>query len=154
MSGIRLGHIHLVTADLDRFARFYEHTIGLRLVAVDHAPQTGDGRLGVFADARGVAVIAIEQPELDLDDDGHRRGAAIDQVAFDADPDEFDNAVGRLVHAGASSGEATADGPNRTVIFFDPDGRACRLCRPDPDWSPRSSVEVIACSTHGRRETP
>lgn len=153
MSGIRLGHVHLSTADLDRFARFYEHTIGLRLVAVDHAPQNGSERLGVFADGRGVAIIASEHTDFDLDDGERHNGVAIDHAAFDADGDEFDTAVERLVQAGASDGEMTTDGPTRTVTFFDPDGRACRLCRPDPDWTPPSTVEVIACSTRSPRET-
>lgn len=151
MSQIHLGHVHVVTADLDRFARFYEHAIGLRLVAVDHAPHDGAGRLGVFADARGVAVVATEQPDFDLEGEPDG-GSAI--VAFDADADEFDTAVDRLVEAGASNGERTSDGPTQTVTFFDPDGRACRLCRPDPGWTPPASVDVIACSVFGTGGTP
>lgn len=153
MPGIHLGHVCVVTADLDRFTRFYEHTIGLRLVAVDHSPQAGYERLGVFADANAVALLALERPDLDLGSspDGDRPGM-IDHLTFKVDGDEFEVAVARLVEAGASDGTIHPTGPTDAVRFDDPDGRTWSLWRPNPDWQPPASVEFIGCATGAGQE--
>lgn len=151
MSRIRLSHVSVVTADLDRFTRFYENTIGLRLVAIDHSPHHESQRLGVYADASGIAVLAVEQPDFDLKSIDPGEPLAIDHISFEADPSEFDNAISLLVATGASNGERHTDGPMSAVWFIDPDGRSCRLCQRDPAWIPPESVDVIACATFDNR---
>lgn len=146
MSGIHLAHVRVVTADLDRFTRFFEYTLGLGLVAIDNLPQDGGERLGVFADTNGVTVLALERPDFGPGSAGDTGGrGAIDLVTFQADGTEFDDATARLVETGASDGTIHTDGPTHAVRFNDPDGRTWSLCRPNPDWQPPESVELLGC---------
>lgn len=153
MAGIHLGHVSVATRDLDRLQRFYERTIGLRLVAVDHRPHPQGGRLGVFCDGRSVALLAHEcsdaEAETDTDLASHH---PIDHITFEADAAEFDDAVARLVAAGASDGKVHPDGPTFVVRFEDPDGRSLRLSRPNPDWEPPASAELPSCSLNAPQD--
>lgn len=151
MPDIYLSHVSITTADLDCLTRFYERTIGLRLVAIDHSPLHEPRRLGVYADANGIALLAVEQPEFDLKNADFDEPRAVDHITFEANGSEFDDAVCRLVATGASSGARHADGPMSFVWFVDPDGRDCRICRRDPAWTPPQTVNIVACTTSANR---
>jgi len=148
MARSRLGHAAVNTPDLDRFRRFYEDVLGLRLVVVNHPEQAPFRRLGAFADGdgRSMVLLAFEVPGYEsgaLDDQMGRRGR-VDHIAFmAADEAEFDEIVGRLVDAGASSGEVSLLGPVRSVLFVDPDGAHHNLQIMNPEWQPEPTAEVI-----------
>ena len=76
----RLGHVGVHTPDLDRFRRFYEDVLGLRLVAVDHPTGAPFRRMGAFTDRDGesTALLVFEIPGYSsglADDVIGRRGA-------------------------------------------------------------------------------
>jgi catechol 2,3-dioxygenase-like lactoylglutathione lyase family enzyme len=144
----RLGHVAINTPDLDRFRRFYEDVLGLRLLVVNHPTGAPFRRLGAFTDGDGqsVVLLAFEVPgyQSGLPDDVTGRRGRIDHVAFcAADDTEFDDLVGRLVDAGASSGAIAALGPVRSVLFVDPDGGHHNLQIRDPSWSPEATADVV-----------
>ncbi len=144
----RLGHAAVNTPDLDRFRRFYEDVLGLRLVVVHHPSQMSFRRVGAFTDGDGetVVLLAFEVPgyQTGLPDDLIGRRGRVDHVAFHAATRAaFDELVSRLIDAGATSGEITPLGPVRTVFFVDPDGAHHNLQTGDPDWRPGPSAEVI-----------
>lgn len=141
------GHIAWLTADLDRFRRFYEDVFGFRTVAIDHPDQMPYRRLASLTDATGEAVriLAFEVPGYvsGLPDDVIGRRGRLDHCGLVVDdPDEFDLVVRRLVELGASSGEVGDLGPMRSVLFVDPDGGHHNLQTPNPDWRPGRSTEI------------
>ena len=135
---IRLGHAAIITPDLDRLRRFYEHTLRLEVVAEDVPPDAAFTRLAAFSDGRSVALLVFEQPDVELVIGQPFGGRGpIDHLAFVVeDPVAFDAAARRLVDAGASSGEVRPLGPTLSLHFVDPDGRPLNLQRPNPDWDP------------------
>lgn len=145
---VRLGHAAVNTPDLDRFRRFYEDVLGLRLVAVNHPTGAPFRRLGAFTDRDGesMVLLAFEVPGYasGLADDVIGRRGRLDHIAFyAAEDDEFDEIVERLVDAGASSGAVDLLGPVRSVLFVDPDGAHHNLQITDSSWRPGPEAEVI-----------
>ena len=140
----RLGHAGVITPDLERFRRFYEDVLGLRLAIVDAVSELPCRRLGAFTDRDGAAIVilALEMPgyRSGLSDDVLGRRGRIDHIAFSAADNEFDEIVGRLVDAGASSGVVTPLGPVRSVRFVDPDGAHHHLL--DPVWRPDATADM------------
>ncbi len=144
----RLGLAAVNTPDLDRFRRFYEDVLGLRMVVVNHPSGAPFRRLGAFTDGdrRTAVILAFEVPgyQSGLPDDVIGRRGRIDHLAFNAANEvEFDEIINRLVDAGASTGEVTPLGPVRSVLFIDPDGAHHNLQIPDPSWQPDHTAEVI-----------
>lgn len=144
----RLGHAAVNTPDLDRFRRFYEDVIGLRLVVISHPVGAPFRRLGAFTDRDGhtVVLLAFEVPgyESGVPDDVIGRRGRIDHIAFlAANQSEFDEIVARLVDAGASSGEVGLLGPVKSILFVDPDGAHHNLQIMNTSWQPDSTDEVV-----------
>jgi len=143
-----LGHVAVNTPDLDRFQRFYEDVLGLRLVVIDHPTGAPFRRLGAFTDRDGdsMVLLAFEIPgySTGLADDVIGRRGRLDHIAFQAADDaQFAELIERLVDVGASSGTVTELGPVRSVLFLDPDGAHHNLQVIDPHWHPGPSAEVI-----------
>jgi len=138
----------MITADLDRFRRFYEDIFGFRLVSIDHPTRAPFRRLGTFTDGAdaAVALIAFEIPHYrsELADELLGRRGRVDHLAFAVgDDDEFATITARLVDVGASSGAIEAIGSFRSVLFVDPDGGHHALQVTDRGWRPSASTEVI-----------
>jgi catechol 2,3-dioxygenase-like lactoylglutathione lyase family enzyme len=105
---VRLHHLALRTADLERAERFYVGLLGLRVLRRD------EGR-SVWLDAAGT-ILMLErrdtaEPEVDR--------ASKELVCFAIDADEGPTLVARLEAAGI----AREDGTPYTMYFRDPDGR-------------------------------
>jgi len=154
----RLGHAAVNTPDLDRFRRFYEDVLGLRLVLIDHPIGAPFRRLGAFTDRDGeaVALLAFEVPgySTGLADDIIGRRGRVDHLAFYAvDDAEFDEIIERLVDIGATSGAVTDLGPVRSVLFVDPDGAHHNLQILQPHWQPGPSAEVVDADLLTRLQT-
>lgn len=144
---VAFGHVSLLTADLDRFRRFYEDVFALRTVMIDHPDGMPFRRLAVLTDAIGesIRLLVFEVPGYTsgLPDDVIGRRGRLDHLAFHAaDPEEFDAVTRRLVEAGASSGEVNDLGPSRSVLFVDPDGAHHNLQTRNPTWRPGRSTEI------------
>jgi len=142
IAGMRLGVVAVTTPDLDRFRKFYELALGLRMVVQDTPPQPDLTRLGVFAADDQPLLLAFECPDAEVTDPSPlgRRGA-IDHfdLAVD-DPATFEVVRQRLVDAGATAGDVCKIGPTYSVVFVDPDGRTARLVRPRHNWSSDTAI--------------
>lgn len=146
-TNVRVGHAAVITADLDRFRRFYEDVLGLRLVLLDHPDGMPFRRLASMTDAAAdsIRLLVFEVPGYvsGMPDDVIGRRGRIDHLAFHvSDPIQFDAVVRRLVEAGASSGEVASLGPVRSILFVDPDGAHHNLQTPDLAWSPPRSTDI------------
>lgn len=144
----RLGHVTVHTPDLERFRRFYEDVLGLRLVVLDTPVEAPFRRLGAFADRDGddMVLLAFEVPgyATGLPDDEMGRRGRLDHIAFNAaDEAEFAEIVDRLVQAGASSGQVDLLGPVRSVLFVDPDGAHHNLQLVERDWQPGPTADSV-----------
>lgn len=140
-----LGHVAVTTPDLDRLRRFYENTLDLHLVAIEHTLPAPVKRLGIFAAGSGVTLLAFEVPGADVDSSGGlgQRGS-IDHFTFHVDAlADLEAVASRLVAAGASDGAVVPRGPMHSVFFRDPDGRALNVTCPNPAWSPSPSLEIV-----------
>ncbi len=144
---VRLGHAAVITTDLDRFRRFYEDVVGLRLVTIDEHEGAPFRRVGAFADSAGrsLSLLVFEIPGYNsgLPDDLIGRRGRVDHLAFLADDeDQFAAGVLRLVDAGATSGRVDDIGPVRSVLFTDPDGGCHNLQVAQPGYRPGPNAIV------------
>lgn len=144
---VSFGHTTVNTPDLDRFRRFYEDVLGLRLAMVDSPTGAPFRRIGAFTDRHGrhMGLLVFETPgyESGLADESIGQRGRIDHLTFEAADDaDFAEILGRLVAAGASSGEVTPLGPVRSALFVDPDGGHANLQISDPTWRPDRDTEV------------
>jgi catechol 2,3-dioxygenase-like lactoylglutathione lyase family enzyme len=122
-----ISHVAMVTADLDRYRKFYEQVIGLDTAIVMRGEAADHPRHAIlFAGATVVHV--FEEPGYNPSDHGissddmFRRGR-LDHLGF-AVPDQpaLEEVGDRLVEAGASDGTVTVLGPILSVHYCDPDG--------------------------------
>lgn len=138
---IGVGHVAVITSDLDRFRAFYEGVVGLR-TAVVLRMTAGPGLRHAFLQGDdGTLVHVFEQPGYDPVSQGWsqligERGR-VDHLAFVVrDRDELEAARERLVAAGASDGSITDFGPVLSVPFTDPDGMASEVTAVVADYDP------------------
>jgi catechol 2,3-dioxygenase-like lactoylglutathione lyase family enzyme len=134
-----VSHIAINTPDLDRFRRFYESILGLRLGAdlrMEHPPYL---RHAVLVVGPNVALHVFEVPGYDPQADGigtemGERGR-IDHFGFSVDDvEQLEQVAARLAAAGAGDGELRSLGPVYSVFFRDPDGLALEINCPIPDF--------------------
>lgn len=133
-----VSHIALNTSDLDRFRRFYEDVLGLRLVLaarLDHEPFL---RHALLAVDDVLMLHVFETPGYDPTADGLRgdighRGR-IDHFGFAVpDREALDRVAARLAAVGAGDGEVRSLGPIWSVYAEDPDGLAFEVTCPHAD---------------------
>jgi catechol 2,3-dioxygenase-like lactoylglutathione lyase family enzyme len=144
---VSFGHAAVNTPDLDRFRRFYEDVLGLRLVTVNSPEDAPFRRIGAFTDRRGLSMglLVFEVPGYTsgLPQDQMGRRGRIDHLTFEAANDaDFTEILHRLVEAGASSGEVTPLGPVSSALFVDPDGGHGNLQVTNPAWRPEAGTEI------------
>jgi catechol 2,3-dioxygenase-like lactoylglutathione lyase family enzyme len=165
-----LSHLALNTADLDRFRRFYEGLLGLRVGVVlrmDHPPYL---RHATFHVDDIVVLHVFEVPGYDPQATGigasmGERGR-IDHFGFMVrDEVELRTVADRLRAAGATDGEIRRLGPVLSVHVTDPDGLEVEINCPDlefelvdgggeeieeiglPDWLERVRAAVLVAPT-------
>ena len=130
---VRIGHVHLRVADLDRAIRFYRDGLGL----------------GVSADGREVGLPAAF---LAAGDYHHHVGlntflpSGLYHVGFNyQDRHELAKAVARLQARGYSIDHATDHGGTVAVYLDDPDGNGIELSydRPRASWFDSAGRPVL-----------
>ena len=131
---VRVGHVHLRVADLDRASAFYRDALGFRLVV--------DGRTAgvdvVFLAAgdyhHHIALNTFETAGARPAPRGH---TGLHHVAF-LFPNAYELArtVRRVIGLGYQVGHATDHGGSVAVYLDDPDGNGVELYydRPRADW--------------------
>lgn len=131
-------HVAVLTADTDRFVRFYTEVFG----ATVDASQRDDGFRLTFVSIGTDAELNVF--ELDGNDEAARQTPMFGRGRIDhiglraASVEAFDEIRRRLIEAGASDGFVTDFGPVLSVFFTDPDGLEGEVCVPNP----RPSTEV------------
>jgi len=133
-----VGHVALVTRDLERLVAFYGEAFDVP------APADPAHRPAILELAGGVGLHVFEQAEGALggvSDDAALRPLArgrVDHVALEAaDPDAFAAARERLIALGAAEETVVDFGPLASVFFRDPDGRELELSvSKPPGWAP------------------
>jgi catechol 2,3-dioxygenase len=149
---VRVGHVHLKVADLDRAIGFYRDALGLGV--------TGDGReAGIPAAflAAGdyhhhVGLNTFESEGGSPPPPGH---AGLYHVAFVyPDRTELGRAVQRLLDHGVAIDHATDHGGTVSVYLSDPDGNGVELYydRPRADWFDAEGRPVLKAERFDFRE--
>ncbi len=146
---VGVGHVAMVTADLDGFRTFSEETIGLETTIVfgagpGHARQaviaTGNAMLHVFE------VVGYDPAPKGFTAAMFKRGR-LDHIGFTvADEAALIALRDRLLAVGASSGGIRRLGPTLSVRFHDPDGLEGEVNCLDPSYDPstlRDEDEII-----------
>jgi catechol 2,3-dioxygenase-like lactoylglutathione lyase family enzyme len=170
MRTIGLSHLALNTADLDRFRRFYEGLLGLRVGVVlrmSHPPYL---RHATFHIDDVVVLHVFELPGYDPQATGIGTGMGergrVDHFGFMVrDEVELRAVADRLRAAGATDGEIRRLGPVLSVRVTDPDGLEVEVNCPDlefelvdgageeieeiglPDWLERVRAAVLVAPT-------
>lgn len=145
---VSIGHVAVITPDLDRFRAFYEDVIGLRTALVLRMTQPPGLRHAVLSITDTSILHVFEQPGYDPVADGigtglGRRGR-IDHVAFHvAGPADLDAVRDRLVAVGASDGTVTPHGPVLSVFYRDPDGLEGEVTTVNTGWDPTQGDEHV-----------
>ena len=143
---VSIGHVAVMTPDLDRFRAFYEDVIGLRTAIVLRMTEPPGFRHAVLSVTDTSIVHAFEVPGYDPAADGianeiGRRGR-LDHLAFHmATQDDLAAVRDRLVAVGASDGTVNSHGPVLSVFFRDPDGLEAEVTTANPDWDPAGETQ-------------
>lgn len=129
-------HVAVLTADLERFVRFYEDVFGARV----------DGRL--TEDGLTMAVLRIGPTseinvfEIDGNDEAARQTpifgrGRLDHFAFRAESlEQFEQLREELTRRGCTDGFVTDFGQVLSVFFRDPEGLELEVCVGNPDAVP------------------
>ena len=149
---VRVGHVHLLVADLDRSLAFYRDALGFRVVA-DGRP---DGLDMVFLAAgdyhHHIAINSIATAGATAPPAGH---TGLYHVAF-VYPDrrELAGALRRLLDHGVEVDHATDHGGTVSLYLDDPDGNGVELYfdRPRAAWYDADGRPVLRADHFDPRE--
>ena len=138
---VAIGHVAVITPDLDRFRAFYEDVIGLRTAIVLRMTDPPGLRHAVLSVTATSIVHVFEQPGYDPAADGIGTGLGhrgrLDHLAFHmASYADLEAVRDRLVAVGASDGTVSSHGPVLSVFFRDPDGLEAEVTTVNADWDP------------------
>jgi catechol 2,3-dioxygenase-like lactoylglutathione lyase family enzyme len=145
---VAIGHVAVITADLDRFRAFYEDVIGLRTAVVLRMPEPPGLRHAVLSVTDVSIVHVFERPGYDPVAEGvgteiGLRGR-LDHLAFHmASPADLEAVRARLVAVGASDGFVAPHGPVHSVRFHDPDGLEGEVTATNPSWDPSEDAHHV-----------
>jgi len=148
---VRVGHVHLRVADLDRAIAFYRDALGLGLTADGREAglpmaflAAGDYHHHVALTAVGADAVAPEAG-----------ATGLEHVAFlFPDRRELAGAVRRLLDAGHDVGHGTDHGGTIAVYLDDPDGNGVELYvdRPRARWFDADGRAVLRAERFDPRD--
>jgi catechol 2,3-dioxygenase len=132
---LRLGPVHLTVTDLDRSARFYETSIGLR------SRRRGD-REAVLGTAREDLLVLVEQPDARP---AGRHAGLYHFALLHPSRLELARAAKRLIATGTPVSGASDHNISEAIYLPDPDGNGIELAadRPPETWGDLSDPTAI-----------
>jgi catechol 2,3-dioxygenase len=140
---VRVGHVHLRVADLDRALGFYRDALGFGLVADGRAVGLDAAFLAAGDYHHHVGLNTWESADATPPPRGH---TGLYHVAF-VYPDrrELGRAVQRLLDHDHPIDHATDHGATVSVYLSDPDGKGVELYydRPRADWFDRDGRPIL-----------
>jgi catechol 2,3-dioxygenase len=149
---VRIGHVHLRVADLDRSIGFYRDALGLGLTA-DGRPAGLDAAFLAAGDYHHhIGLNTFESAGAGPPPPGH---TGLYHVAFlYPDRRELGRAVRRLLDLGYPVDHATDHGGTVSVYLDDPDGNGVELYydRPRADWYDDAGRPVLAAERFDPRD--
>jgi len=147
----KVHHIALNVRDINASRHFYGNILGLHELTGDEVPSTfvplvTAGHLANFVTPDGTAINLFWKPDLlPPDRDPHRAFTRANHLAFDIDPELFDQAVAVLYHHQVPIDRGPVSRPTgRGIYFYDPDGFILEL-RCDP----KSLASTKVLTTNG-----
>jgi catechol 2,3-dioxygenase-like lactoylglutathione lyase family enzyme len=131
------NHVAVLTADTERFVRFYRDVFDAEVLGSQAMGSEGTltfVRVGEHAEFN---VFEVEgNPEADRQTPMLGRGR-LDHLALQAASlESFEEIRRRLVERGAADEFVTDFGPFLSMFFRDPDGLECEVCVANPDAVP------------------
>jgi catechol 2,3-dioxygenase len=149
---VRIGHVHLRVADLDRALAFYRDALGFA-VSADARPLGIDMVLLAAGDYHHhVGLNTFDSAGATPPPPGH---AGLYHVAFlYPDRRELGRAVARLLDHGSPIDHATDHGGTVSVYLSDPDGNGIELYydRPRAEWRDADGNPVLKAERFDYRE--
>lgn len=125
----RVHHIALNVHDLQVSRHFYGTILGLHELTGEEVPTTltllvAQGKVANFVTPDGIVLDLFWEPDLLPPDPNPQRAfTRANHLAFDIDPQEFDNAVEVLKHHQVPIDHGPVTRPTgRGIYFYDPDG--------------------------------
>lgn len=125
----RVHHIALNVKDMQASRYFYGTILGLHELTGDEVPATlkelvAVGKVANFVTPDGTVLDLFSTPELSPPDaDPKREFTRANHLAFDIDPQLFDEAVAVLEHHQVTIASGPVSRPTgRGIYFYDPDG--------------------------------
>jgi glyoxylase I family protein len=141
----RVHHIALNVSDMEKSRHFYGTILGLRELSGDEVPLTlktlfESGKVANFVTPDGTILDLFWQPDLcPPDPDPGKAFTRAGHLAFDIDPELFEQAVAVLHHHQVSIDHGPVTRPTgRGIYFYDPDGFLVEI-RCDPPSSPETA---------------
>jgi catechol 2,3-dioxygenase len=149
---VRVGHVHLLVADIDRSLAFYRDALGFGVVA-DGRPHGLDMAFLAAGDYHHhIAINSIETAGATAPPPGH---TGLYHVAF-VYPDrrELVRALRRLLDHGVEPDHATDHGGTMSLYLSDPDGNGLELYydRPRESWFDADGRPVLRADHFDPRE--
>jgi catechol 2,3-dioxygenase len=149
---VRVGHVHLKVADLDRALAFYRDALGLSLTADGREAGIDAAFLAAGDYHHHVGLNTFESAGATPPPPGH---TGLYHVAF-VYPDrrELGRAVRRLIDHGRPLDHASDHGATVSVYLTDPDGNGIELYydRPRTDWFDAYGRPVLKVERFDPRE--
>ena len=126
---IGVHHIAFNVKDMEASRHFYGEILGLHELTGSEVPETlielvKQGKVANFKTPDGTIIDLFYEPELNPPDTNpEKQFTRANHLAFDIEPQLFDNAVSILQQSGvAIAGKPVTRPTGRGVYFYDPDG--------------------------------
>ena len=150
---VRIGHVHLRTADIDRVKAFYVGILGFDVVA-EARDVPGWGTIGdlLFVSAGGYHHHLGFNTWKSKDGPQPDGVTGLHHVALNySTRAQLGRAVGRLVDAGVPLRQVSDHGTHEAIYISDPDGNDLELCwdRPFDQW-PRDAAGHVQMAMEDR----
>ncbi len=121
-------HIALNVKSMEAACYFYGTVLGLHRLTGDEVPKTlialvAEGKVTNFKTPDGTILDLFWTPDLDAPDADPQKGfTRAEHLAFDIEPQQFDQAMSLLTQAGIDFSGPVVRPTGKGIYFYDPDG--------------------------------